>query len=99
MHFDGVKIHVAPTNAPFYNLCILSFTELLHVLSLFCHLQGEDIKISLKHTAMKWVTISVHVSARIYTLIVTYFVAVCIKKICHLPRDGKMIMPKHAGAM
>ena len=68
---------VAPTSAQFYNLCVLSFTQLLHVLALlFRHLQGADIKISLKHTAIKQVTVSAHICA----LIATYFIAVMYQR-------------------
>ena len=43
------KTHVTP-NALFYNLCLQSFTWLLHVSGLkYFHLQEDDINISLKH--------------------------------------------------
>jgi len=47
-----------PANALFYDLCY----RLLHISALlFRHLQGADTKISLKNTAVKYVTIIVHV--------------------------------------
>ena len=55
------KTHITPTNAPFYNLFVLSFTQLLHVSALSRHLQGADTKIYFTCTAIKYVTISVQV--------------------------------------
>ena len=38
----------------FYNLCVRSFTQFLHVLALLSHLQAADTNISLQHTAIKY---------------------------------------------
>jgi len=48
MHYDEVKTYLTPTNALFYNLCIKSCIQILHVLVLISHQhQGADTKISL----------------------------------------------------
>ena len=54
--------HATPTNALFHNLRLQSFTQLLHVPAvLFRHLQGADIKISLKCAAIKQAAVYTHV--------------------------------------
>jgi len=53
MHYDEEKTYLTQTNAVFYNLCIKSCTQLLHVPALLSRqLQGDDTKISLKDTAV-----------------------------------------------
>ena len=38
------KTHAAPNNVFFYNVCVLSITQLLRVSALLsCHLKGADI--------------------------------------------------------
>jgi hypothetical protein len=50
------ETYVTPTNAMVSNLCMLSFTWLLHVSVLLSHhVQGADTKIYLKLTAIKYI--------------------------------------------
>jgi hypothetical protein len=58
LFISGITIkqitHVTPTNALFHHLCIQYLTWLLQVSAqLSRHLQGADIKIYLKHAAVK----------------------------------------------
>jgi hypothetical protein len=53
--------HLKPRATLFYNLRALTFTELLHVkVLLICHLLGDDITVSSKHTAIKQFTINIY---------------------------------------
>jgi len=70
-----------------YYIC----TYLLHVSALLsCHFQGDDTKISLKHTAIKQVTIRVRMLCT-WPVLSQYDVW---KLWCQLPEDDQVITPK-----
>jgi hypothetical protein len=60
---DEVKNSRNTRNAPYCDLCALSYTQLIHVSALLSHrLQEADTNIYLKHTEIEEVKITVHIS-------------------------------------